>query len=218
MSDLISSLADSILALINAKPQSPTKDEVARLLQSYLFVEDEGRALYKLPGQTCKAPPEDESECLLWPDRMEAGLLKALEESADDIRKSRAYFEEQRERGRRLMGLPPETEQPPLSTAHQTIFDNRTWQVRSQALVDAMNTSVYGGPTIDDRDKYWANKLNEPFRDMPPTIAVGQADRPCPGSTDGKHDWSAIREPNATDAFRCPCGARCSSLERVQNS
>lgn len=36
MTDLISSLADSIVALINSKPQSPTKDEVESLLRGKL--------------------------------------------------------------------------------------------------------------------------------------------------------------------------------------
>jgi hypothetical protein len=34
MTDLISSLADSILALVNSKPQTPTKDEVEILCRS----------------------------------------------------------------------------------------------------------------------------------------------------------------------------------------
>lgn len=35
MTDLVSSLADSILALINAKPRSPTKDEIVEVLSQH---------------------------------------------------------------------------------------------------------------------------------------------------------------------------------------
>ena len=70
MTDLISSLADSIVALINTKPRSPTKAEIEEVLQHYLFVMDAGTALYKLPGRRCEAPDPTELN--------EASLLRAM--------------------------------------------------------------------------------------------------------------------------------------------
>jgi len=72
VTDLINSLADDILTLINANPRSPTKDEIAALLGEYLFVQDSGSALYKLPGKHCELPEPIT-------DLSEAALEKAAE-------------------------------------------------------------------------------------------------------------------------------------------
>lgn len=55
MTDLISSLADSIVALINSKPQSPTKAEVEELLAHWLLAIDHETARYKFPGESPNA-------------------------------------------------------------------------------------------------------------------------------------------------------------------
>lgn len=106
MTDLINSLADSIIALINANPRSPTKEEIATLLGEHLFVQDSGTALYKLPGKHCELPPP----CAL----PSTELMEIMDKIAADVRAATAIdgdilqqWEDEQNRTRYLMGLPP---------------------------------------------------------------------------------------------------------------
>src|ERR1700680_2946434 len=76
MTDLISQLADAIIALINAKPQSPTNEEVAKLLCGYLLVEGGNICRYKFPGISPDALEAHNREWDQFIAEVEAGRAK----------------------------------------------------------------------------------------------------------------------------------------------
>lgn len=132
MTDLHSRLADDILALINAKPQSPTKDEVVALLQSYLFVDGQGTALYKLPDEHCMLPeapgrlvPEtdDYSELMKAYNIANSSMLLAWAEAWE---RNRAAREEQSKQLAQLIGHATEH----INAGDAVVVDPNGWLKR----------------------------------------------------------------------------------------
>ncbi len=122
MTDLISQLADSIIALINEKPQSPRKEEIEEVVKPWVdLAYFRGRLHSNMP-----IPEPEEAEVTIVDPELER-IGKDIVAAVEEDEKYRAQFE-----------------------------------TYKKSLTDAMNTSVYGGPTVEDREKYWADKLNEP--------------------------------------------------------
>ena len=134
MTDLIASLAESIVALINAKPQSPTKDEVEAVVrehveQSVMRIKADADVLashpvmHIAPGHVVWSAQNDFTD---WTPDPTAGSC--------------------------IMPVPHKDPSPELM---------KLMERNTQALKDAMNTSVYGGPTKEDRDRWMSKIFNE---------------------------------------------------------
>lgn len=143
MTDLISSLADQIIALVNSKPSSPRKEEVEAAIRAVV-------------GEV-EAPQVMVNWAWLKATLKHAGMGRPpdLAQMAGETPLCHAAFEDGPDPPCRACGTP-------YSQWRHIHCDEAlaAKALASQtALIDAMNTTVYGGPTIEDREKFWANKL-----------------------------------------------------------
>lgn len=248
MTDLISTLADELLALINSKPSTPSKAEVEAFL--YRATKERSEAATRVSRYRNLLLPaicgwEAETGRRLsvhegyehlrissYPagravltrmtlpelDAAEAGGWQPLLDKHLSMHRDPEPYTVTKEALEKAVNAPEclkcgDHHQPdeicmnPLGTKRDEIF-RKAFANTSKALLDAMNTSVYGGPTTEDREKYWANKLNEPF---------DKADASCPLSTNGVHAWSDFGTSNSDinvlhhsyhPQMVCACGAR----------
>ena len=191
MTDLISSLADSIVALINSSPRSPTKEQIGAALRECLGSESNLDRL---------ASDLREQQNNRW---QALSPQQRAEQPCPGYASEQHHWEVDPWSTRDT--LPGEEANRCSCGATRPIESDRAWTIKArqaaQSLIDSARTATYGGPTVEDREKFWANKLNEPFE-----LSL------CPGSTNGTHAWYVDGERNANGAeqpvWRCHCGAR----------
>lgn len=209
MTDLISSLADSIIALINSKPASPTKEEVEGVLRHMLY------------GDAAIECPHHPSGAHLWTVATDVQLHKAgdtfrcsacrmLTTQPSKWQPLKADCQEetaQRKPGHYAhypRGIHPFDVNPPCVACGSLYREwGSTTCLGPKADQDAMAASAASHSALLRSSAQFSERMErravEIFNDLPERSVC------CPGSTDGKHSYSYDIN---NDVHRCPCGAQ----------
>ena len=197
MTDLISKLADDILAMINAQPRSPTKEEIVGVLAplratATMLLDADLLGSYPgfIPVKKDAPPPKT-----VWDFAKNPVLL-----SVNDCQGEPMIIEAVP--GRPMAGyVTLTTKAEPSSTLADAIAaakpgDVVYWPTTQEDLVKAADEVC---ASYED-DPAWAAEKAE----FGAQVARERAGRRCPAHTDGQHNWQFNPK---TQICNCACGA-----------
>ena len=199
MTDLVSSLANQIISLINSKPSSPTKEEIEAVLRD------------ALTGVTSHDDDPMTREPFMWSEpidpelsRIAAEIIEAIEQNNMDAVSSAQLFGSSFTKITYKDGVITSTlvprEDAIKSIEEMTQDCERLLKARPtmpykdvSADVMLLKEAVVRQVSSDSDDALvpWRKDFRTP------------ADDRCPSSADGKHDWSVASLPNP----HCYCTA-----------
>lgn len=189
MTDLISSLADSIVALINASPCSPTKAEIEATVRPIIDA-DHARRVANAASFVAKARAAGwkvSSGCQGETPSVSQAMLDAKHAAYEKRERAEAEAAKRMIAGNMVEAI------------EQDERDRDAWDEKERAAHKLLG---YEGPTTKERLER-AKAMMHLIETMPTPVL--KADRPCAASSDGTH---AYVYDMVHDDYRCTCGAR----------